>query len=122
MNTIVEPIEDKSLIEKGSELIRLKKELFELNLKDKSSKVGSKITLIVLSSVMIILSFVFLGLTLAFVLNNLLDSQVWGFAITALLFIIGAIALFNGGSGIRRSISFQILKLLDEDDDEEELY
>lgn len=82
-----------NLIDKVTELVKLKVEQVKVELKGQAAVVLSKLIVFFVIALLITFAFFFLGLALAFYLNSVLPSTFWGFAIVGGIAIIISVGL-----------------------------
>lgn len=78
----------KSIIRKIAKFVELKLELFKIDIQEGISDLLSNIFKVVILATIIVIFVFFASLTLAIVLNNLLDSKYLGFLIISLVYLI----------------------------------
>lgn len=98
--------------DKVSDYVNLKMEEVKLTTIEKASPIAASIILIVICLVLALLTFVFLGMALASWLTQLLDSSIYGYLLTAGIFILLLIIFGFSFKGMVRFIGTKIGKAI----------
>ncbi|MCF6351765.1 MAG: phage holin family protein [Cyclobacteriaceae bacterium] len=101
-------------------IIEAKVELLKIELKEEAAKAATKIISAVFLGIMVFLIVLFLSITIATLLNELLNSHFWGFAIITGFYILLLIAfkVFNIGKKLENYIEASLNNLHTEEEEE----
>ena len=75
--------------------IETKVELVKLDAKEELQSVIAKLLVLGILVILGLLTVLFLSFGIAYFLNDLLDSNIWGFAIVGVLYLLGSILVFT---------------------------
>jgi uncharacterized membrane protein YqjE len=98
-------------------IVEAKVELVKIELKEEAAKAATKIISAIFLGVMVFLIVIFLSITVATFLNEVLNSHFWGFAIITgfyLLLLIG-FKLFKVGNKLERAIEASLNNLTEDE-------
>lgn len=88
--------------------IETKVELVKLDAKEELQSVITKFLVLSLLVILVLLTVVFFSIGLAYFLNDLLGSNIWGFAIVGLLYLLSSILVFSNKDRILKKIDESI--------------
>ncbi len=103
-------------------IVEAKVELLKIELKEEAAKAATKIISAIFLGVMVFLIVIFLSITIATLLNELMESQFWGYAIVTgfyLLLLIG-FKVFKVGNKLEKAIEASLNNLTKEGAEEVE--
>ncbi len=103
----------EEIITDSKDLIATQIELYKLEIAEKSALVISSFILILIGIIFFLLFMIFIGISFAYLISNYLQSNVLGFFIVGLLFLLINIFIFTKrNSFIRVPIINYILKVI----------
>lgn len=111
-----------SIIDDLVAIVEAKVELLKIELKEEAAKAVTKIISAIVLGLLMFLIVIFLSITIATVINHLMESRFWGFAIVTgfyLLLLIG-FKVFKVGDKLERQIEISLNNFEEEDKSEEE--
>ncbi|MCF6359473.1 MAG: phage holin family protein [Cyclobacteriaceae bacterium] len=100
-------------------IVEAKVELLKIELKEEAAKAATKIISAIFLGIMVFLIVLFLSITLATLLNELLDSRFWGFAIITAFYMLLLIAfkVFKIGKKLELYIEASLNNLSTEEEE-----
>lgn len=100
-------------------IVEAKVELVKIELKEEAAKVATKIISILVLAILVFLIVIFFSFTAATLLNEIIDSRFWGYAIITgfyLLLLIG-FKIFKVGEKLERKIEASLSDLSVQDEE-----
>ena len=103
-------------------IVEAKVELLKIELKEEAAKLATKVISIVVLAVLVILIVLFFSFTVATLLNEIINSQFWGYAIVTGFYLLLLIAfkLFKVGDRLERKIEASLNNLKEDEEKEVE--
>ncbi|MBS1614597.1 MAG: hypothetical protein JST06_00600 [Bacteroidetes bacterium] len=106
--------------EKASNFIDVRLGLFKLSLIERTSKVFGQLVLTFIYAFMGLIVLAFIGIGLMELLGSLLQSRMLGAFLTAAIFLVLLLLLLAMRKSIHRSLADMFVRLLTEDDEDDE--
>lgn len=104
------------------DIVEAKVELLKIELKEEAAKLATKLISIVVLAILVILIVLFFSFTVATLLNEIINSQFWGYAIVTGFYLLLLIAfkLFKVGDRLERKIEASLNNLTEDEEKEVE--
>lgn len=101
-------------------IVEAKIELLKIELKEEVAKVATKIISAIFLGIMVFLIVIFLSITIATFLNEVLDSHFWGYTIVTgfYLFLLVGFKLFKVGDKLEQTIEASLNSMAEEETEE----
>lgn len=106
--------------EKASNFIDVRLGLFKLSLIERTSKVFGQLVLSFIYAFVGLIVLAFIGIGLMELLGSLLQSRMLGAFLTAAIFLLLLVLLLSMRKAIHRSLANMFVRLLTEEDEEED--